>query len=875
MSGENRWSSARHTRAVAIAGLTLAIACAAADAGGLFERAERRSLDWRFEVAPRDEPLSDAIRFVDLDDAALDFGGRWPWPRAQLAAALAEIARAGARTVALDLLLNEPEGDGSGDRALAQALGTTASVVALESGAADPWTAAPRERREARDLLLHEIAQRWTAAPAEVLAAARPGAIDSTLARDFELRPRTWRQLAARRELLHLERHSTAPVEFAAFSAALVGKGVEAGEGDRALLADVYRDHVAWARMRGWILEDAPADAEPSLAARPPLPELVDHAAGAGFVDSTADSDGGLREVVARRVVPGGLALQFGFAAARVFRDDAPVPRKVDRLLLAWPSVPRGAKSDDAWLRMAPRISLGRMLDLARTRGALARPILLRQFSSHDIAAAAGIATDGSEDRMLEKVREEARFRCDDAATTEAKGGLTEAERAAVQPFRDFARVDEIVRAGQASLDDAEHEAHRLLDGRLVFVGWTATGAASDFVPTPLGARTPGVVAHAVAADMVLSARSYRSLAPFLSPLLALAVGALATATTLLPALAAAGAGLGLLGGVAWVAVALLFAREHLVVPLVAPLASGIAAWVGATATRAALAQLDAQRITRQFKARVAPELVDYLVGHPDALSMAGEPREVTAFFLDLAGFTSVSERLGARDSVALLNRCMNAATVALTRHQAYVNKYLGDGLMAFWSAFRPDAEQAGRACRAALEVMEELARTTAGEPIHARIGIATGRVIVGDCGAPPLLHDFTAIGDAINLAARLESANKQFGTRILVDGRTREQAGDAGLRFRPLARVVVVGQSVAVELHELVPAAMSEREIELTAAAVAAWQAGDAAACAARFGELRREFGATKLERVYLDDLSEEAGAAEPGARVLHLKAK
>ena len=85
MGVEIRWNSARHARAVAIAGLTLAIACAAADAGGLFESAERHGLDWRFEVAPRDEPLSDVIRFVDLDDAALDFGGRWPWPLLPLA----------------------------------------------------------------------------------------------------------------------------------------------------------------------------------------------------------------------------------------------------------------------------------------------------------------------------------------------------------------------------------------------------------------------------------------------------------------------------------------------------------------------------------------------------------------------------------------------------------------------------------------------------------------------------------------------------------------------------------------------------------------------------------------------------------------------
>src|SRR5262249_36158186 len=150
MSGE-RWRSARHARAVAIAGLTFAVAAAAADAGGLLEMAERRSLDWRFEQAPRDEPLSDAIRFIDIDDAGLDSGGRWPWPRTDLAAALTEVARAGARTLALDVLLSEPDRTDEGDPALAKALGSTASVVAIESGGTDEWTTAPSERREERD----------------------------------------------------------------------------------------------------------------------------------------------------------------------------------------------------------------------------------------------------------------------------------------------------------------------------------------------------------------------------------------------------------------------------------------------------------------------------------------------------------------------------------------------------------------------------------------------------------------------------------------------------------------------------------------------------------------------------------------------------
>jgi adenylate cyclase len=317
-----------------------------------------------------------------------------------------------------------------------------------------------------------------------------------------------------------------------------------------------------------------------------------------------------------------------------------------------------------------------------------------------------------------------------------------------------------------------------------------------------------------------------------------------------------------LLGGHVGVAL-LLFVDHGLVVPLVAPIAAGAAAWIGSTALQAALAQRDQRRITRQFKTRVAPELVDWLVEHPDALSMAGEPREVTAFFVDLAGFTSLAEELGAPKTVALLNRCMTAATDALTANGAYVNKYLGDGLMAFWSAFRPDPEQAAHACRAALAVQAALADVVEGARVTARIGIATGRVIVGDCGAPPRLHDYTAIGDAINLAARLESANKQFGTQILVDGRTREQAGDGSLRFRSCGRVAVVGQTTPVDLHELVaedgpPDATDAVEaIELTEAAVEAFRDGDLERSSELFLRLEAEAGPSKLAGVYLDAIA------------------
>lgn len=906
VAGVRGWKAAGSLRWAAAAGLSLAALTAVGDRLGLLRALERQSVDWRFAHAPRrDEPLSGEIRFVDVDDSALDFGGPWPWPRAQLAVALAEIVRARPRTLVLDLLLGEPnasEAADAGDRRIADALAATRGVVAVDCGDDDERSLTAGGDGDACVTLLDAIAEHWNEPPAKVASAIHA---PQALAADVRLRPQTWRRMAAARALVKFAKRGK-PVALEAFEAWLrKDDPVAADPHDAALLADVVRQYLAWLELKHLLLPEVGAahgegaargegdarELDP-LVAKAPLPGIAAAAAAVGFVNFTPDPDGRVRELAPIRTVPGGRALQLGVAAALAHRGVAPASAQVDgealrvrdeawplhggNLALAWPTRPeRAGKEKEAWNDPAMRCSLGRALDVGESRAALARVVAERAALAQRIAEDAAIAGEG--DARLAKVREEAGFRCRDADEAAKQGPLNDEEKAAVAPFRQFQVLDAVATRGEKEISEAQAQLERLLSDRLVFLGWTATGAASDFVPTPMGARTPGVSVHAVAADMVLSGRSYRFLAPGWSPALTLALGTLATLATLFVPLASAAVGLGLLLGYAWAAVAPAFAGSHLIVPMVAPLLAAAAAWSGGTALRAALALRSQQRITRQFKARVAPELVDFLVEHQDALSMAGEPREVTAFFLDLAGFTALSEELGARGSVALLNRCMQSGTVELTRHQAYVNKYLGDGLMAFWSAFRPDAEQATRACRAALGVMEQLAQLDGGRSLSARVGIATGRVIVGDCGAPPLLHDYTAIGDSINLASRLESANKQFGTKILVDGRTREQVHAGDVRFRPCGRVVVVGQSVPVDLFEIAPPGMSDREIELTADAVDAWRRGRVVESGALFRRLEAEFGASRLAALYLEAIAKDGAppAGDAGERVLRLHAK
>ena len=215
----------------------------------------------------------------------------------------------------------------------------------------------------------------------------------------------------------------------------------------------------------------------------------------------------------------------------------------------------------------------------------------------------------------------------------------------------------------------------------------------------------------------------------------------------------------------------------------------------------------------------------------------------------------------------------MGAMTDEVIATGGYVNKFLGDGLMAFWSAFEPQPDQAERAARAAVrcqERMAEICRQPGMEGLSLRIGLSMGKAIVGDCGAPPRLNDYTAIGDVVNLAARLESANKQFGTGVLMDSTIAEGARATGLSgMLRLGRVVVVGQSVPVELWTSVPG-LPESERAAVEAAVAAFAAGQGSTAREAWSRAAGTAAAERMAQPFLAAL--DAGDADG---VLRLRAK
>ena len=894
-------------------GLLATLAVWLASALGAFDRLELRSEDSRFQSPLRHkEPMSDQLALVAIDDGALAFIGRWPWPRTLLASAIDELARAGARTVALDLLLSEPDSANAGaDAALAAALGASTArggalrgVVGVSTEEDErltgPWRLAGGEQELAA--LLDVLGAAIDIDPTDAAAQA---SLSTARRESFLTQPIRFKQMAAWRVLRTIM--ATGPIpSLDDFMLVLTSGRPNLGAFDaRVAVEEIHERGRAWdvlKRRLGAPSGDSPkgtfaqVSGAESFAIEPAVPALAAAAAGVGVVTSDGyDPDGAKRRTKAIWPVPGGRCAQFGLAAAathlgvppdsiiqeerRIAVGGVELPAREGTMLLDWPSSTFESFADfsaDPAVRR-PTISIAALISLARQRGVLA-----------------GIERE--RDDALQRVM--AQVTVDPRAAADAGVRESEAERLsdlrmddriphAVEPdVARFLELQESATDGSARLAEASERLRTMVDDRLVFVGWIASGALADQVTTPYGPRTPGVFVHAVAADMVI-ARHSRSEAPdWVSPSAIVALGLAASiAAAVLGGFWSSLVTAALVGLWWFFAARFAFDEWRALLPLVAPMSSPVVAWAASTAAVAVSNARDRARITRQFAARVSPQLVERLAGDPDALSMTGEEREITVVFGDLAGFTSIAESLGGPGVVATLNLYLGRLADELVNRGAYVNKFLGDGFMAFWSAFGTEPEQerlAAESAAACQSAVEELgAKVEPGAPrISLRIGIATGVAVVGDCGAPPRLNDYTAIGDVVNLSARLESANKQFGTKVLMDGATRagidriaaRTPGVSVPRMRHLGQVVVVGQSRPIDLYEVVDASAQDDWIADTERAVRAFRERDLQASKSLWAEFESRWGASKLSQAYIAAIDAGDGADDG---VLRLRAK
>jgi adenylate cyclase len=240
------------------------------------------------------------------------------------------------------------------------------------------------------------------------------------------------------------------------------------------------------------------------------------------------------------------------------------------------------------------------------------------------------------------------------------------------------------------------------------------------------------------------------------------------------------------------------------------PAAALVATFTVAVASQYGLLGREHRRVRDAFAHYLAPEMVAALAADPEKLRLGGELREITVLFCDLRGFTGIAERLSPEALTRLVNCFLTAIGDVVHAHGGTVSRYTGDGLMAFWNAPLEQADHAARACRAALAMQDAVARLNdelraeggaVGE-LAIGVGINTGPGVVGNFGSATRF-DYSAHGDAVNVAARLEAETKTYGVPILVGAATAAQAPE--FATRPVDRIALRGRRRPVELHALV----------------------------------------------------------------------
>jgi len=374
----------------------------------------------------------------------------------------------------------------------------------------------------------------------------------------------------------------------------------------------------------------------------------------------------------------------------------------------------------------------------------------------------------------------------------------TDAEGQVWVRFRPY-DPDEAIPAWRVMSDELDKSA---IEGAIVLIGASAPGLM-DLRATPLDASIPGVEVHRQLLEQIVSGSyltrpDYAPGVELLAALIAIIILALA-APRFRPSINAV---IGLLLVAAfWGAGFLLFARAgYLFDPIFPTLAALL---FGASATTYFYQRTEHQRVSirRAFSQYVAPSVVRQLTAHPERLKLGGEVREITILVCDIRDFSGIAERLNAEELTSLINSFLTPLSDIIIENGGTIDKYMGDAILAFWNAPLDQPDHAQRACRAALQIMSrmtDLNRTwrqeaeAAGRPfsdIRIGIGVNTGECCVGNLGSERRF-DYSAIGDAVNIASRLESLSKVYGLALLVSDDTRQNAPDATLLETGLVRL-------------------------------------------------------------------------------------
>jgi adenylate cyclase len=389
-----------------------------------------------------------------------------------------------------------------------------------------------------------------------------------------------------------------------------------------------------------------------------------------------------------------------------------------------------------------------------------------------------------------------------------------------------------------AVLDDGYRSLRSQVEGRIVLVGTSASGLL-DLHGTPLAASSPGVLIHASVIDQIVSGQ-FLSRADWVQAveiLLFTLAGILLVVVVLrlgpLAGLAVAVVLIGSLVAASYVA----FTQRGWLIDATFPAFASLLVYGAMVYFQFSLTERNRQQLRRAFGYYVAPELLTRIEASADQLKLGGEAREISVMFADMRGFTAFTEKHDPASTLAMLNTLFGALGEEIVNRQGTIDKFIGDAIMAFWNAPVDVADHPRRACEAALAMRARLhtLNTSGGlEGIAIGIGLSTGDALVGNMGLESRF-DYSAIGDTVNVASRVEGESKLVGFDIVASDSTRRAVPD--FAWLEAGTVALKGKANRLPIHILVGDAAlgaSPRFVALHEAHLA-WLAGhdDIARCA------------------------------------------
>lgn len=849
------------------------------------------------------EPTKQLVH-LDLDDAAIESIGRWPWPRSVMAEIYDEIGRAGAKVVASDIVLSDvqqptylPNGKViDNDALLAASLKKMGCALVPVSFKFDPLPAfTPAQRRIAEvlqsdpainfDDLRVKLQSNDAGISEEDYLPVLRRAISDRVSSEMAKKPGDLNQIQQR----------------------ILGNRADAV--DPMILEVIHVEYQKYESQQA-IKPLGKKLAQPMTDVLIPesellmIPSLGRAAAYTAFVDHLPHGDGVERSVPLWIEYQGELYPQMGLELAcatlgvsldrlKISQSQLTIPlndgrqivipthsffsKKLNKSVGYAMDIPWFGTGDwrtmydyPAHLYPAQHLPIGKVWQLAEFRkkgvnnnlaiderlGMLNKDLgenYIKDFLAHPPAAQILDSRVAITNRVLKEATD---FLADDLKAPAAK--LAPDDAFIVGKYHE---LQKLLNENQRIVAD-EAEMKQTLGGKSILIGSITTGAY-DFATTPLHAQCPGVIVHGAIFNAIMTNHLLRQAGRNEGILATGAVGLLATVavTTFTPwaallATALLVAGYCLLNGM------VIYGYEGVILDAAGPIVAGMFVWGGVTLMQYITEIAERRRITNRFAKYADKKLVNYFLSHPEQDFFAGQEREMTCVFTDMQGYTSLMERLG-KDVVPALSEYMGRMTTIIEQYEGLVNKFLGDGIMFFYGAPERDPQHATRAVQTVLEMQQNgvprfnqwLREQGLDLQVAVRAGVSTGLMIVGDTGSQGRT-DYTVLGDAVNLASRLESANKYLGTQSMITARTAELCGEAFL-LRPVARIQVVGKSEPVMTYE--PMAYRERATEeqrrlagLSQEIFAAYGTAEFERCLELIGVAEGEMGSSKLFALY-----------------------